>query len=62
MARPRKGTEETWFDTFAEWDEADRAAALKVLDHLHRALIRAARNGKQEIEQSEQIKLTETKL
>jgi hypothetical protein len=41
MPRPRKGTEEVWYDTFAGWPEEDREAALKVLTHLHRALSRA---------------------
>ncbi len=43
MPRPRKGTEEVWYDTFAQWPEADRAVALKVLEQLHRALAREAR-------------------
>jgi hypothetical protein len=47
MARPRRGTEEVFYDTFSDWDEADRAAALKVLETLHRALSRdAKRSGK----------------
>lgn len=51
MARPRKGTEEVWYDTFAEWSEEDRAAALKVLEHLHRALTRAKKTDKTEPDQ-----------
>jgi hypothetical protein len=58
MARPRKGTEEVWFDTFSEWPEDDRAAALKVLTHLHRALNRQ-RGGRPEQQEPEQIELRE---
>lgn len=46
MARPRRSTEETWYDEFSSWDELDRAAALKVLTHLHRALSRDAKRSK----------------
>lgn len=45
MARPRKGTEEVWYDTFAEWSEEDRTAALKVVTILHRQLVREARRA-----------------
>jgi hypothetical protein len=45
MARPKRPIEETWFDEFTKWDEADREAALKVLTHLHRALSRDARRS-----------------
>jgi len=46
MGRPRKGTEETFYDTFAEWDAADQAVALRVLEQLHRQRQREAkRNG-----------------
>lgn len=36
MARPRKGTEAVFFDTFADWSAEDQAAALRVLEALHR--------------------------
>lgn len=55
MSRPRKGTEQTWYDTFMEWSADDQAAALKVLEALHRQSVRMAkRNGKEE-----QLTLTE---
>lgn len=44
MARPRKTTEETWYDCFADWEYADQAAALKVLEALHRQKRRNDRN------------------
>ncbi len=48
MPRPRKGTEEVFFDTFSSWPEDDRAAALKVIEAIHRALtVAARRNGKE---------------
>lgn len=45
MARPRlyKTVEDNWYDCFANWSEADRAAALKVLTALHGVLSREAR-------------------
>ena len=43
MARPRKGTEEVFFDTFADWPADDQAAALRVLEQIHR---QTKRNGK----------------
>ena len=55
MARPRKGTEEVWYDTFMEWSAEDQAAALKVLEALHRQSAKMAkRSGKED-----QLKLTE---
>ena len=41
--RPRRGTEQVFFDTFADWTAADQAAALKVLEALHRQTERAER-------------------
>jgi len=43
MARPRRGTEETFYDTFADWEPEDQAAALKVLEALHRQKVRESR-------------------
>ena len=45
MARPRKGTEEVFYDTFADWDAEDQRAALKVLEQIHRMTTRAAKRG-----------------
>lgn len=50
MARPRKGTEETFFDTFADWELADQAAALKVMEALHRQKLREERRNGTEAE------------
>ncbi len=36
--RARKDIESQWYDVFAKWRHADRTAALKVLETLHRAL------------------------
>lgn len=36
MPRPRRGTEQVFFDTFADWPLQDQASALKVLNELHR--------------------------
>ncbi len=47
MPRPRKGTEEVFYDTFADFDLIDQAAALKVMQAIHRLAIRdAGRKGK----------------
>ena len=43
MARPRKTTEETWYDTFSSWELEDQAIALKVLDQIHRIAEREKR-------------------
>jgi hypothetical protein len=43
MPRPRKGTEQVFYDTFADWPIEDQAAALKVLNELHRQRQREAR-------------------
>lgn len=36
MSRPRRGTEAVFYDTFADWSVEDQAAALRVLEALHR--------------------------
>lgn len=36
--RARRDIEREWYDAFARWSHADRTAALKVLETLHRAL------------------------
>lgn len=36
--RAIKDIESQWYDLFARWSHADRTAALKVLETLHRAL------------------------
>ena len=40
MARPRKGTQATWYDVFQEWSAEDRASAIKVLEQIHRFLLK----------------------
>lgn len=46
--RARKDIEAQWYDAFARWSHADRAAALKVLEALHRAL---SSDAKQKVKQ-----------
>lgn len=41
--KPRRGTQEVFFDTFSEWDSADQARALDVLQALHRQTERTER-------------------
>ncbi len=36
MARPRRTTEEEWYDVFGLWDAEDQAVALRVLEQIHR--------------------------
>jgi hypothetical protein len=36
MSRPRRGTEQVWYDLFMDWDLTDQAVALKMLEELHR--------------------------
>lgn len=45
MPRPRRGTEEVFYDTFADWTAADQASALKVLEALHRQKVREERRS-----------------
>jgi hypothetical protein len=42
MAKPRRTTEQEWFNVFMNWPLADQAAALVMLAELHRQ----ARRGK----------------
>lgn len=57
MSRPRRGTEAVFYDTFADWPLTDQAAALKVLEALHRQKQRDGRREKpvepEPIEQSD---------
>lgn len=43
MSKPRRGTEQVFYDTFADWPAEDQAAALKVLEALHRQTERQTR-------------------
>lgn len=52
MGRPRKGTEDTFYDTFAEWAPDDRAVALKVLEQTHRQLLKVENKTSKPTEQS----------
>ena len=36
MARPRRTTEEEWYDVFSRWDVDDQAVAIRVLEQIHR--------------------------
>lgn len=36
MSRPRRGTQQVWYDTFMDWDLEDQQAALRMLEELHR--------------------------
>lgn len=38
MPRPRQVTQDAWYDIWAEWPAADRAAAIKVLEATHRQI------------------------
>lgn len=53
MATPKKVTQENWYDIWADWPAADRAAAIRVLEQTHRQLVkvenRAAPHGTKEI-------------
>jgi hypothetical protein len=41
MARPRAINEDNWYDIFSDWDLEDQAAAIRVLQQIHRQLSRA---------------------
>lgn len=47
MPRPRKGTAEVFYDTFSDFPLEDQAAALKILEQVHRLAKRdvARKNG-----------------
>lgn len=36
MARPKRTTEEEWYDVFASWDETDQDVAIRVLEQMRR--------------------------
>lgn len=55
MARPRRTTEEEWFDVFATWDADDQAVALRVLEQIHRI---AKRSKPAKVAQPEQPSLS----
>lgn len=55
MPRPRKGTEEVFYDTFSDWPEDDRAAALRVLEAIHRTLCRQSRRVNDKPAELEQL-------
>ena len=40
MARPRRTTEEEWYDIFSGWDIEDQAVALRVLEQINRQMKR----------------------
>lgn len=47
MGRPRKPTEEVWFDQFTDMSAEEQSAAIKILEALHRQKLRTKRaNGK----------------
>ncbi len=43
MARPRRNTAEAFYDVFADMPLEDQAAALKILEQVHRLAMRANR-------------------
>lgn len=45
MPRPRKGTEQVFFDTFADWPFEDQKHALAILQELHRQTERKERKA-----------------
>ena len=42
MARPRRTTGEAFYDVFADFTLEDQAAALKILEQIHRLAVREA--------------------
>lgn len=36
MAKPRRTTEEEWYDVFSRWDVEGQAIAIRVLEQIHR--------------------------
>lgn len=51
MSKPRRGTEAVFYDTFADWSVEDQAAALRVLEALHRQKQRE--QGRRAVKQAE---------
>lgn len=43
MSRPRRSTAEAFYDVFADFTIEDQAAALKILEQVHRLAIREAK-------------------
>ncbi len=43
MARPRRNTAEAFYDVFADFDIDDQAAALKILEQVHRLAVRESK-------------------
>ena len=43
MSRPRRSTAEAFYDVFADFAIEDQAAALKILEQVHRLAIREAK-------------------
>lgn len=48
MARPRRSTEEEFYDIFASWPTDDQAIALRVMEQIHRIAKRAAKKSETE--------------
>ena len=48
MARPNRNSKEGWFDLFADFPIDEQAAALRILEQVHRLAVRESkRNSKQ---------------
>lgn len=45
MARPRRATIEVWYDIFSDMPIDDQAAALKILEQVHRLAVREAKRS-----------------
>ena len=43
MARPRRSTAEAFYDVFADFPLEDQAAALKILEQVHRLAVRESK-------------------
>ncbi len=48
MARPNRKSQEFWFDTFADFPLDEQAAALKILEQVHRLALRETKQAKAE--------------
>jgi hypothetical protein len=46
MARPRRSTGEAFYDVFADFTVEDQAAALRILEQIHRLAVREAAKRK----------------
>lgn len=45
MPRPNRKSQEFWFDTFADFPIGEQAAALKILEQVHRLAVRETKRN-----------------